>query len=1171
MEADTQDRSLPGDATEPGEGPAKFGMTMKFLLAAASLSLVSLGAACAQAPTATLVGTVRDSQKAVIVGADINVRDLDTNAVRVAKTDARGEYTISGLDPGTYDVIISKASFQEVENPEITLQALQTARFDAMLPIGSVTQEVKVTTAVGNLNTENGEKGDVISPVEISEMPLDGRDFSDLVFNVAGVSPSEQGSKGSPFVAGGARSDATSIIVDGMNNTDPRTSQAEVTPPLDALQEFKVSTSGYSAEYGRVAGPVVNLVIKKGGNTVHGSFFEFVRNDLFDGSNYFDVPGSRSELRRNQFGGTIGGPVYIPHIYNGHNKTFFLISEESYRDVAGSNSITVVPTLLERAGNFTQSINTYTGTALPSNYLTDPLLGKGTPFPTTDSCYQYTATGTLESSGYTNGDCIPASDFNPVSVQLLNYIPLPNYTQGSATGFGNNYITNQKTYENWDNIVVKLDQQLHAHDEASIRWLYRKETEMNPFAGSEIGLWGSVLHNSQTIVGITETHIFNPSLINEFRSGLTRAVNNEHELDAGTDWAAALGIPGTTNNPSLVQFPTFKPTGYESLGDSEQEPIIFTTNNYDTNDTLTWTHGKHTVKFGGSMLRIQDYQPTNTEFSGSLTFDGRNSGPATDEGNAFAEFLLGAPSSVDLRQGIVTNHLFERDWAAFVQDDYKILDRLTLNLGLRYEYQQLPREENGQLSGFDPDIANAAGTQGALVLASEATIGGDAGLQALLNNYGVGPADGPTKNAYPYIATASAAGLPQTLVHPNDLRFAPRIGWAYRPSINNSLVVRGSWGIFFTGSRLDVIRTELSGNFPYSVLDAPDTKGESIQNVFLLAPGAHATTVNGYDPDAKSSYLESYNLTLEKELPKGLAVEAAYSGSKGIHLGWQVDINQANPVGLPIVYSSPDTATITTTGPRPYSYFDGIDYFQFNGYSSYNAGTVTVRKRFEHGLLFRANYTWAKDLDMNSALNYAGAGGYQGAQDTNDQDAEYGRSDTDRRNVFNGNFVYQLPFNHDIFVKGWQMAGSWQVESGTPFTPQYNSPNPVDGLATRPNRLCYGAIPTSQRTVARFFNTDQTYEDPNACFVSPYLYGDYFGNSRRNILDGPGNYVVDWSLSRNFRITDSGKLQFRWEIFNLLNHPNFQLPNDYLDEAAVGSITQAGNPRSIQLGAKYIF
>ncbi len=1139
-------------------------MKMKSALATAALTLGLLGSAIAQSPTATLVGTVRDPQRAVIVGAEINVRDLNTNAIRIAKTDAQGEYTISGLDPSTYDVLISKATFKEVENPTITLEAMQSARFDATLPVGSVNQEVIVNTEVGALNTENGEKGDVISPVEISEMPLDGRDFSDLVFNVAGVAPSEEGTKGSPFVAGGSRSDSTNIIVDGMNNTNPRDSTAEAAPPLDSLQEFKVSTSNYSAEYGRVSGPVVSLVIKKGGNTVHGSVFEYVRNDLFDGSNYFDVPGTHSELRRNQFGATVGGPVYIPHIYNGHNKTFFLISTESYRDVAGSNSITVVPTLLERKGDFSQSIDTFTGKSLTASgiQLKDPLGAPGVIL---------------------TNDQLPQSLWNPITTNLLGYIPLPNYSQNSTTGFGNNFITNQKTYENWDNVVVKLDQQLHAHDEASVRWLYRKQTTMNPFAGSPIGLWGSILHNAQTILGVTETHIFNPNLINEFRSGLSRNVNNEHELDSGTDWTLQLGIPGTTNNPALEQFPTIKPTGYESLGDSEQEPVTYTTNNYDTNDTMTWNHGKHTAKFGGSMLRIQYFQPTNSEYSGTISFNGRASGAniitdvsATNNGNAFAEFLRGVPSSIGLREGVVVNHLFETDYAGFAQDDYKILDKLTLNIGLRYEYQALMHEKNGQLSIFDPNVTNSTGTPGAIVLASESSIGGDAGLQSILNTYGIGPST-PTSTIYPYMMTASAAGLPQTLIHPNQLRFAPRVGWAWRPSINNSLVVRGSYGIFFTGSRLSALRTQLSGQLPFSVVDAPDTKKQSIQNVFILPPNVHATTANGYDPNAKSSYLESYNLTLEKELPKGLAVEVAYSGSRGIHLGWQIDINQGEP-SLCSPLCTPATGPLSGSSyPRPFNFptsaagintfqFAAVDYFQFNAFSNYSAGTITVRKRFEHGLLFRANYTWAKNLDMNSALNYAGNGGYQGAQDSTNQKVEYGRADDDRRMVFNGNFVYALPFNRDFIVKGWQMAGSWQVDSGTPFTPQYSGPSQSDGLATRPDRLCNGALPTSQRTVGQFFNTAQT--GSGACFTQPV---GFFGTSRRNILDGPGLYTVNWSLSRNFRITDSGKLQFRWEVFNLLNHPNFKLPNDNMDEAAVGSITKAGDPRAMQLGAKYTF
>ena len=284
-------------------------------------------------------------------------------------------------------------------------------------------------------------------------------------------------------------------------------------------------------------------------------------------------------------------------------------------------------------------------------------------------------------------------------------------------------------------------------------------------------------------------------------------------------------------------------------------------------------------------------------------------------------------------------------------------------------------------------------------------------------------------------------------------------------------------------------------------------------------------------------------------------MEIAYTGSKGTHLGWQHDINQENPA------FGCATKGGKTTCNRPYAFYNAIDFFNFNAYSHYNAGTVTLRKRFDHGLLFRINFTYGKSLDIASGLNYAGAGGYKGAQDSQHPYAEYGRSDSDRKFVLNGNFVYVLPFHRNIFVKGWQTAGSVQAATGTPFTPQLNGPNGDDGLATRPNRVCGGEL--AHPTVNMWFDT--------SCFPqSPVVIG-VFGNSGRNILTGPKLVVINASISRNFCITEKQKLQFRWEIFNVPNHPNFNTPNDYLDVANVGTITTAKDPRVMQLGAKYQF
>lgn len=1098
---------------------------MKWILAIVALMLGATASAMAQGGTATLVGRVTDPSHAVIVGATVVVRDLNSDAVRTVKTNKEGDYTVSDLTPGDYDVLITMPSFKEEEQPTFSLQTGQTARFDVTLQVGSVSEKVTVTTEIGALHTDTSDKGDVISPVEISEMPLDGRDFNDLVFNVAGIQPSEEGSKGSEFVANGTRSDSTNIQVDGINNTNPRDSTAEATPPLDALQEFKVQTSNYTAEFGRVAGPVINLTIKKGGNVVRGSLFEFVRNDLFDAGNFFDVKGTRSELRRNQFGGTIGGPIYIPHIYNGHDKTFFLLSEESYRQVSGSNEIGVVPTLLERQGNFSQSFNTFTGQ----------------PFSATPSIPIYNP----ETGAILNNYMLPQAQWDPIAVEVMNqFYPLPNNTTFSLPG-NNNYIVNEKAYSYWDNVLVKIDQQLHAHDEANIKYLFRHEHTTKPFENSLTGEFGAILHNLQTIVAFNETHIFKSNLINDFRSGLTRNVNNEHAFDSGTNWDQLIGMPAPgLTEPALEQFPEFKPTGYETLGDSEDEPITFTTNNYDTNDTLTWSKGKHTAKFGGSMLKVQYFQPTNSEFSGAVGFSGKktltsgaNQTIIATAQNGFLEMLAGYNSSTDLRSGTVTNHLFDTNYAAFVQDDYKVSAGLTLNLGLRYELETLPYEENNQLSNFIPTSSST----GYAVLAATETPAVDAILAQSGNGAGV--------------KFAAQVGLPRTLVYPNYARLAPRFGFALRPSLNDQLVIRGGYGIFYTGSRLSVIRTELSGQFPYSIVKTclAGGGGGGLASAFTGCTDKFST-INGYDPHAKSSYVQSFNLTVERELPKGLAVELAYTGSTGTHLGRQIDINQEDP----------DLPDGKGGFLRPYASsvaFTTIPWFNFNAYSNYNAGTATVRKRFEHGLLFRLNFTYARYLDTTAGLNYAGDGGYEGAQDTRNPNAEYGRDDSDRKFVLNGNFVYLLPFHKNIIVSGWESAGSVQVDSGQPFTPQLSGPTASDAEATRPNRVCNGAL--AHPTINDWFNL--------SCFPQVPQPSGVFGNSGRNILTGPKLVVIDLSLSRNFRITDKTKLQFRWEVFNVPNHPNFMLPNDNVDESTAGTITSAANPRVMQLGAKYQF
>src|SRR5258708_2428719 len=551
--------------------------------------LVVAGFAAAQTPTATLVGRITDASHAGVPAATIQVRNVNTNQLRTAQSQADGEYTVSNLTPGVYEVVIDKPGFKQLRESNLELQVEQTARLDAYLQVGAVTETVEVTADVPLVNTETSSRGDVIVTREIGEMPLHGRDFNDLAFLVAGVQPAEQGGKGSPYVVNGARADASNVTIDGLNDQNSRDAGAQARPPLDSLQEFKLQTSGYSAEYGRLAGGVVNMVIRSGGNQVHGSLFEYVRNDLFDARNFFDV--GKSELRRNQFGATLSGPLAIPKLYNGHDRTFYLVSWESYRQVQGSNSIGVIPTALERQGDFSQSRDA-TGKLI---LVKDPLASGSCTATNSSACFK--------------GNVIPGDRFSAISRQLLDIYPLPNLSGA------NNYIANIPSPGDWDNFLFKVDQKLGPQDNFAVRVLKRWETSSNPFSGSPLGTLAATTSNSQSLYGISETRIFTPALINEFRAGLTRTVNDEVSAHAGTNWAAKYGIPGTTTDPYFTAFPKFSITGFETFGDSTSNPIHYTVNNFNYNDVLTWTKGKHSIKIGGDFLRVQYYQPTNSNFN----------------------------------------------------------------------------------------------------------------------------------------------------------------------------------------------------------------------------------------------------------------------------------------------------------------------------------------------------------------------------------------------------------------------------------------------------------------------------------------------------------------------------------------------------------------------------
>jgi len=1076
-------------------------MRVGFATRLSGLAFVFAAAAAAQTPSATVVGKIRDSADAAVDGATVRVRNVNTNETRTAQSQSDGGYTVSNLAPGTYEVTIEKSGFRPLRQTGLALQVEQTARVDARLEVGGVAESVEITARVPLLNTETSSRGDTISPREITDMPLNGRDFNDLVFVLPGVQPAEQKAKGAPYSINGARADASNIVIDGINDENPRDAGAQARPPLDSLQEFKLQTSGYSAEYGRLAGGVVSMVLKSGGNQIRGSLFEFFRNDALDARNYFDV--RKSTLRRNQFGGTISGPLTIPKTYDGHDRTFFLVSWESLRQTQGANSIGVIPTLLERSGDFSQSFD-----------------AMGRPILIKDPLASGPCTAT-NGSGCFPGNRIPSSRISPIAQQLLQYYPNPN-RDGP-----NNYIANLPTPDDSDNFVFKVDQRVGSKDNLSVRVLWRRETSSNPFSGSPLGSFGSTTTNHQSLYGLSETRIFSSTLINEMHAGLTRTTNSEMSARAGTNWAGQLGISGTTNNTDLEGFPSFAISGFETIGDNVSNPIRYTVNDYNWNDAVTWIKGKHSIRIGADILHVKYSQPTNSNFNGTFTFNGRTTG------SGFADFLLGLTSSTSRKIGTVTNNIHTTAYGAYVQDDYKVHPNLTLNLGLRYEIQTAPYEESGQLTSYDL-------AAGKVLLGGVSTV---PGWQATVASAGLTG----------LVALGSDYGLPPSLVRTDYHNFAPRIGFAWRPFGDNRTVLRSGYGIFYTSSRLSAIRTDLAGGFPFSIsqtFTAPTNSPGvlTLSNPFpdSLAKVSGVTTTAGYEINPHTPYLQSWNLTFERDLGGGVGMELGYVGSKGTHLGRKYDINQ-------------DVRTPTSV-TRPYPGFTDIEYYAFGSNSSYNAGTITIRKRFEHSLYFRASYTYGRSIDVASGLNYAGDGGYQGAQDSSNLKGERGRSDWDIRHLFNMNFAWQLPSAKSVLLSGWQLAGSGSIYSGQPFTPKLTGASADLGQATRPDRIGNGSL--ANPSPDAWFNLGAFAIVPDSAFR--------FGNSGRNILDGPGTVAINLALSKEFKIGQS-RVQFRCEAFNVTNQTNFALPNIALDKANAGTITSTKPARVMQLGIRYEF
>jgi hypothetical protein len=1133
---------------------------------------ISLGEiAWGQKDAASIVGTVEDPSGAVVAGAQVTTTDVDRGTTFVTATGASGNYVAGPLKIGRYTVKVSKKDFRNVVIGPFELQVGERRAVNVKLEIGEVMQSVRINAAPA-LETQTSDLGQVIDNRTLLDLPLNGRNFSQLALLSAGIAPAEPGAANEDtfgFSSNGARSYQNNYLLDGIDNnsniTDLQTGASyAIQPSVDAVEEFKVQTNGYSAEFGRGNGAVLNATIKSGTNAFHGGVWEFIRNDKLDARNFFEL--TRGAYQRNQFGAKLGGPVVIPHVYGGRDHSFFFVDYEGLRIRQGRPLLALVPTPAMRAGDFSSFIDYTTQTGADCNgrptFMGELFntrlsqVGASSPTGVCGVPFAYDASGKPL-------NVIPESQFDPLSLRLTKLWPLPNLSGNVVLGVSN-FLTEPKIQQDQNNVDVRFDHTFSDKDSAFARYSYEVQPSTHPGVFQATGGGSSEAstgfdHNFYTSAALSETHIFNAQVENEARLGYNRIDARHLQFNFNTNIAAQLGISGVPFGPMNGGLPLLEFSDVDSIGSPLTLPSIQVQNTYSFSDNLTLIRGKHSLKFG-TEIRKEEFtilQPTAAR--GHLAFDpvftDNPANPGTG-GSGFASFLIGLSDIGDISN--LHNVDYQRPaYAFYVQDDFKVAPQLTLNLGLRYDLFATIKERFNKQGTYD--------------LARQ-TLFVPRGQTATLT---------PALAAIIPISASASRGL----VPVDADNFAPRVGLAYK--INDHVVIRSSYGIFYAGYESGGWSNPSPGfNPPFSQAQsfqmpcAASSANPSPGQVDCSIPGlryfftgfppnslSNPTLPQLFElgPDLRSPYMQQWHLSTEYGLPFNTVLEIAYSGSKGTRLYSFYNANQAAPTPDPNAPTAPR---------RPIPKIDNaIFQLASNGISNYNALQVRVEHRFSRGLSALMTYTYGHSLDNSSSVNLQSRN-FSDFRWSKFPSWEYGNSDFDVRHRWVLSYIYELPFGrgrrfgthmggpaNQIFG-GWQISGVATLTSGNWFTILDGTSNFAnsDGqqrpdTVGNPNRR-----PCLPHTL---FNT--------CAFVDPPLGS--FGNTGKNTVRGPNFRNWDMSVIKNFTPTEKTVLQFRAEFFNLLNHTTLSFNNVGTDLASptFGFPDQARDPRQIQFGLKFYY
>jgi hypothetical protein len=977
---------------------------------------------------------------------------------------------------------------------------------------------VEVTaTGAHQLQTESAEISQTIGSQAVSELPLNGRNYQDLVYLNSSVQPPPPAPSGSAntFVVEGQRGVGNLYMVDGLSTTGSVGGRGDnFSVPLDAVEEFSLGMNSYSAEYGNLQGGVLNLQLKSGTNRWHGSAFEYLENDKLDASNFFSNSRglSKNEYRFNQFGGSVGGPVK-------RDKSFFFVDYEGDRTRSGGPAVTTVPSAAQRTGNFTGS-----------NPIFDPTSNLGPPFPG----FPYNLRQQYSSNGVPN--VIPPSEINSAASAMLADMPLANQFGANGSPLSVlNYAKNVSNLGDADSVDGRLDYNFSSKSMLFARFSYRTNLAVNPnLFPMPLSGTGSNQQGGSDFVSIGHTYSLRPNMVNEIRFGFTRSFGNVRQLDYGVNSDTNFGIPNLNVSPETSGLSTFVIENVTQFGDNIVTPLSDMTHIWQVSDKFTWTVGRHTFRMGGDYIHEYGDLDIIILSRGYFVFEPTMTSNLGSGGNSLASFMSGFPTEI-LRD--TPGHPLDTlpHYALYFQDDFKATSRLTLNLGIHYDILPSNTEANNHIANFNPNT-------GAMIVAGTAND--------------------------PY-------GRHVKMTDFKDI--APRVGIAYALTSDRKTVLRTGYGIGFAdpfgaigpgnGADLNLPFYYRSTTFQFPLSIPAYAMTSVLPSVTAGVDPNHPTGDIRYEPVRdRNPYSQTWNFGIQRSLTSNLFAEVDYTGTRGLRLLAPVNINQGSP-------GPTDPTTRRLFG----SQLGEVWAIQYAGESMYNGLTAKLQQRFSNGLFFLASYTWSRSLDNQSTGTDNSSASPQFAQNPLNLHTEWGRSvwDMPQRFVFSG--VWDIPYGHsrhfgqnaarplDWVLGGWQFSGIYTAQAGTALTATMNASdiNADSETEARPDLIGKPNLPRNQRTLAKWFNT--------AAFAIPST--DRYGSAPRDDISAPGLSNFDLSLHKSFQWgkDTARRVQFRGEMFNAFNNTHFATPDTYIDDPTFGVIAGAGAARVVQFGLRIEF